>query len=41
MTDPLWSPDGKTLIVFTVGVGVSQPYAIDIASYLASKGLEP
>lgn len=41
MIDPLWSPDGKTLIVFTVGVGVSQPYAIDIASYLHSKGLQP
>ncbi len=41
MIDPLWSPDGKSLIVFTVGVGTSQPYAIDIASYLKSKGLEP
>ena len=38
MTDPIWSPDGKTLIVF--GVNDQQPYAIDIASYLASKGLQ-
>ncbi len=38
MTDPIWSPDGKTLIVF--GVNDEQPYAIDIASYLASKGLQ-
>jgi Tol biopolymer transport system component len=36
-TDPIWSPDGKTLIVF--GVSDSQPYAIDIASFLKSKGL--
>lgn len=39
MTNPIWSPDGKTLIVF--GVNDEQPYAIDIASYLASKGLQP
>lgn len=39
MTDPIWSPDGKTLIVF--GVNDQQPYAIDIASYLASKALQP
>jgi WD40-like Beta Propeller Repeat len=39
MFDPIWSPDGKTLIVFG-GFG-PQPYAIDIASYLASKGLQP
>jgi RHS repeat-associated protein len=43
MTDPIWSSDGKTLIVF--GVGDQQPYTIDIASYLASylasKGLQP
>jgi WD40 repeat protein len=38
MTDPIWSPDGKTLIVF--GVNDEQPYAIDIASYLTSKGLQ-
>ena len=38
MSDPIWSPDGKTLIVF--GVNDQQPYAIDIASYLASKGLQ-
>jgi dipeptidyl aminopeptidase/acylaminoacyl peptidase len=39
MNDPIWSPDGKTLIVFG-GFG-QQPYAIDIASYLVSKGLQP
>jgi len=39
MNDPIWSPDGKTLIVFGVGYGVSPPYRMDIASYLASKGL--
>ena len=39
MFDPIWSPDGKTLIVFG-GYG-PKPYAIDIASYLASKGLQP
>ena len=38
MNDPIWSPDGKTLIVF--GGNNPQPYAIDIASYLASKGLQ-
>lgn len=36
---PIWSPDGQTLIV--IGVADDQPYAIDIASYLHSKGLEP
>jgi len=36
--DPVWSPDGKTLIVFTVSE--DQPYAINIADYLHSKGLE-
>ena len=35
MMDPIWSPDGKTLIV----ISASQPYAIDIAGFLASKGL--
>jgi Tol biopolymer transport system component len=39
MSDPIWSPDGKTLIVF--GVNDQQPYAIDVASYLKSKGLQP
>lgn len=39
MMDPIWSPDGKTLIV--LGGRGPQPYTIDIASYLASKGLEP
>ncbi len=38
MTDPIWSPDGKTLIVF--GVNDNQPYSINIADYLHSKGLE-
>ena len=38
MTDPIWSPDGKTLIVF--GVNDNQPYAINIADYLHSKGLK-
>ncbi|HEU5438683.1 MAG TPA: hypothetical protein VFU88_05290 [Ktedonobacterales bacterium] len=39
MLDPVWSPDGQTLVVF--GVDDERPYAIDIASYLASKGLQP
>ncbi len=39
MTDPMWSPDGKTLIAF--GVNDGQPYAIAIADYLHSKGLQP
>lgn len=39
MMDPTWSPDGKTLIVLG-GTG-PQPYAIDVASFLASKGLQP
>lgn len=37
--DPVWSPDGKTLII--INTDDDQPYAIDIASYLASKGLQP
>lgn len=41
MMKPLWSPDGKTLIVFSVAYGASQPYSIDIARFLASKGLQP
>ena len=41
MMSPIWSPDGKTLIVFSVALGVSYPYAIDIASYLHTKGLQP
>jgi len=41
MMSPIWSPDGKTLIVFSVAYGVSEPYAIDVASYLHSKGLQP
>ncbi|HEU5441718.1 MAG TPA: hypothetical protein VFU88_20715 [Ktedonobacterales bacterium] len=36
---PTWSPDGSTLLVF--GAGDERPYAIDIGSYLASKGLQP
>ena len=39
MMDPVWSPDGKTLIVLG-GTG-PQPYSIDIAGFLASKGLQP
>jgi len=35
--DPVWSPDGKTLLV--VNADTNQPYAIDIAQYLSSKGL--
>jgi hypothetical protein len=37
--DPTWSPDGSTLLVF--GADDERPYAIDIGSYLASKGLQP
>jgi hypothetical protein len=36
---PVWSSDAKTLIVFDVAS--AQPYAINIASYLANKGLQP
>ncbi|HEU5440303.1 MAG TPA: hypothetical protein VFU88_13515 [Ktedonobacterales bacterium] len=36
--DPVWSPDGKTLIL--INTDDDQPYAIDIGSYLASKGLQ-
>ncbi len=39
--DPIWSPDGNTLIVFSVGYGTSQPYSLDIGAYLRSKGLQP
>lgn len=39
MLFPLWSPDGKTLIVF--GWADGQPYAINIGAYLRSKGLTP
>jgi Tol biopolymer transport system component len=41
MLDPIWSPDGNTLIVFTVGYGTAQPYSLDIGAYLHSKGLQP
>ena len=41
MTDPIWSPDGRTLIVFRVGFGTQVPYAIAISDYLKSKGLAP
>ncbi len=37
MANPIWSPDGKTIIVF--GVNDNQPYSLDIASFLKSKGL--
>ena len=35
-TDPMWSPDGQILIVFSVNS--SQPYKINIAQYLQSQG---
>lgn len=38
MSDPIWSPDGKTLIV--TSPKYDQPYAINIADYLHSKGLD-
>ena len=39
MFDPVWSPDGQTLVVFSTLD--ERPYAIDIGRYLASKGLQP
>ena len=39
MFDPAWSPDGQTLVVFSVDD--ERPYALDIGHYLASKGLQP
>jgi Tol biopolymer transport system component len=41
MMHPIWSPDGNTLIVFSVGYDSSQPYAVDIGTYLRGKGLQP
>jgi Tol biopolymer transport system component len=41
MMNPIWSPDGKQMIVFSVGFSTAQPYELDIGSYLASKGLQP
>jgi hypothetical protein len=41
MDDPIWSPDGQTLIVFSVGYDSAQPYSIDIGAYLRSKSLQP
>ena len=41
MTDPIWSPDGNTLIVSSVGVTDAYPYSLDIGGYLRSKGLQP
>jgi hypothetical protein len=41
MMDPAWSPDGNTLIVFSVGYATSRPYAIDIGAYLRTKGMQP
>lgn len=41
MMDPIWSPDGQTLIVFSVGYDTSMPYKLDIGAYLKSKGLQP
>jgi hypothetical protein len=40
-TDPIWSPDGQTLIVFSVAYANDEPYSIAIGDYLKSKGLEP
>jgi hypothetical protein len=37
MLFPLWSPDGKTLIVF--GWADGQPSAINIGTYRGGKGL--
>jgi hypothetical protein len=41
MMAPIWSPDGKQMIVFTVGFGTSQPYELDVGAYLHSKGIQP
>jgi Tol biopolymer transport system component len=41
MMHPIWSPDGQTLIVFSVAYDASQPYSLDIGAYLRGKGLAP
>lgn len=41
MDEPIWSPDGQTMIVFSVGYDTSTPYELDIGAYLKSKGLQP
>jgi Tol biopolymer transport system component len=41
MEGPIWSPDGKTLIVFSVGYDTAQSYSIDVGAYLSGKGLQP
>ena len=41
MMAPIWSPDGQQMIVFTVAYGSSQPYELNIGSYLRSKGFQP
>lgn len=41
MADPISSPDGQTLIVFSVGYDTSTPYELDIGAYLKGKGLQP
>ncbi len=41
MMHPIWSPDGQTLIVFSVAYDASQPYSLDIGAYLRGKGLTP
>lgn len=41
MMNPIWSPDGRQMIVFSVGFSTAQPYELNIGSYLASKGLQP
>ncbi len=40
LKDPIWSPDGETLIVFSVGYDTAQSYSIDIGAYLSGKGLQ-
>lgn len=41
MMAPIWSPDGQTMIVFSVGYDTSTPYELNIGAYLKSKGLQP
>lgn len=36
---PIWSPDGSKLIVFTVEYGRDRPYVINVGQYLMSRGL--
>jgi hypothetical protein len=39
-TDPIWSPDGQTLIVLSVAYANDEPYAIAIGAYLKSEGFQ-